>query len=356
MNTQNGTDGDAMLRGQAQIFQYIYGALDGMAIRCCVELRIADIINNHGHPTTLSEISTAIGSPSINIDGLRRLMTFLVNRKVFNETVQSEEGESEPLYSLNDCSRWLLRDTNVTLAPLVMLRTDPVSNLPLHVLSRSIKEGGTAFKAAHGIEMFEFCSLNSEFNRVFNEAMACNAKFTTNAVISHYKDGFLGSKGSMVDVGGGTGTAISEIVKAYPHLKGINFDLSHVIATAPTYDGITHVAGDMPKSIPSTETIFLKCILHNWSDGDCVKILQNCRKALSKENGKLIIVEIVQQPTTRDIFDDTRHTFDIVMFAHFSGGRERSEREWKKLLDEGGFSRYNVIKIPALHSIIEAFP
>ncbi|KAF5755990.1 putative O-methyltransferase COMT-type, S-adenosyl-L-methionine-dependent methyltransferase [Helianthus annuus] len=356
MNTQNETDSDAMLRGQAQILQYIYGALDGMAIRCCVELHIADIINNHGRPTTLSEISTAIDSPSINVDGLRRLMTFLVNRKVFDEMVESEESECEPLYSLNYCSKWLLRDTNVTLAPLVMMRTDPVTNLPLHALSRSIKEGGTAFKAAHGKGLFDFCSLNSEFNRVFNEAMACTATITTNAVISHYKDGFLGSKGSVVDVGGGTGIAISEIVKAYPHLKGINFDLSHVVSTAPKYDGITHVAGDMFKSIPPAETIFMKWILHDWSDDDCIKILQNCQKAIPKETGKLVIVEIVQQPIAHGIFDDIRLTYDLVMFSHFSGGRERTEREWKKLLNEGGFTRYNIIKIPTLQSVIEVFP
>ncbi|XP_076889153.1 xanthohumol 4-O-methyltransferase-like [Bidens hawaiensis] len=342
-----------MLRGQAQILQYLYGALDGMAIRCCVELRIADIINNHGRPTTLSEISTAIDSPSVNIDGLRRLMMFLVHRKVFDMIVQSDK----PVYSLNYCSKWLLCDTNVTLAPLVMLRTNPIINLPLHVLSRSIKEGGSAFKAAHGEELFDFCLLNSEFNKVFNEGMACTTKITMDAIISNYKDGFLGLKGSVVDVGGGIGTAISEIVKAYPHLKGINFDLSHVISTAPTYDGkITHVAGDMFKYIPPTETIFLKWILHDWSDDDCIKILQNCRKALSKESGKLIIVDIVRQPITRDIFYDVRVTYDLVMFAHFSGGRERTEREWKRLLEEGGFGRHNIIKIPALQSIIEAFP
>ncbi|KAI7730965.1 hypothetical protein M8C21_027535 [Ambrosia artemisiifolia] len=352
----NGTDDEEMLKGQAQILKYIYGALDGMAIRCCVQLRIADIINNHGRPITLSEISTAIDSPSICVDGLRRLMMFLVNRKVFDEIVQSEVGESEPRYALNHCSKWLLCDTNVSLAPLVMMRTDPVTILPLHVLSRSIKEGGTAFKAAHGKELFEFCSLDSEFNKVFNEAMACTAKFTTDAVISHYKDGFLGSKGSLVDVGGGTGIAISKIVKAYPHLKGINFDLSHVISTAPTYDGITHVAGDMFKSIPPAETIFMKWILHDWSDEDCIKILQNCRKAIPKETGKLVIVEIVQQATEHNIFDDMRLTYDLVMFSLFLGGRERTEREWKKLFDDGGFTRYNIIKIPALQSIIEVFP
>ncbi|KAK1422280.1 hypothetical protein QVD17_25279 [Tagetes erecta] len=359
MNSQNGTnsDHDAMLRGQAQILQYLYGSLDGMAIRCCVELHIADIINHHQRPVTLIEISNAIDSPSINIDGLRRLMKFLVHRKLFDETaVNHSDSEDQPLYSLNHCSKWLLHDTDVTLAPLVMMRTDPVTLLHFHGLSRSIKEGGAAFKAAHGDEFFDFCLRNSEYNKVFNEAMACTAKITTNAIVSSYKDGFLGSKGSVVDVGGGIGTAVSEIVKAFPHLKGINFDLSHVVSGAPSYDGVTHVAGNMFNSIPTADTIFMKWILHDWSDKDCIKILQNCRKAISTKTGKLIIVEIVQQPTTHDVFDDIRLTYDMVMFSYFSCARERTEREWKKLLEEGGFSRYNIIKIPALQSIIEAFP
>lgn len=130
--------------------------------------------------------------------------------------------------------------------------------LPLHVLSQSINEGGTAFKIIHGEEMFNFSMINSDFNTVFNEGMACSAKITINAIMGSYKNGFLGLKGSVVDVGGGIGVAISEIVKAYPHLKGINFDLPHVISTAPTCDGVTHVAGDMFQAIPPAETIFMK--------------------------------------------------------------------------------------------------
>lgn len=264
MNTQDevGCNADAMVAGQAQILRYIYGALDGMAIRCCVELRIADIIHNHGHPITLSEIANGIASPSINLDGLRRLMRFLVHRKIFQ--VGDGEGGNEDVYSLNHCSKWLLCDADVTLAPMVMMRTDPSMVLPLHVLSRSITEGGTAFKMIHGEEMFDFSSSNSGFNRVFNEGMACTAKITINAILASYKTGFLGTKGSVVDVGGGTGVAISEIVKAYPHLKGINFDLQHVISTAPTYDGVTHVAGDMFEAIPPVDTIFMKVICMLW--------------------------------------------------------------------------------------------
>jgi len=46
---------------------------------------------------------------------------------------------------------------------------------------------------------------------------------------------------------------------------------------------------------------------------------------------------------------------NLVMFAHGTGGKERTELEWKKLLEEGGFPRYQIINIPALPSIIEAY-
>ncbi|KAI3505377.1 hypothetical protein L1887_27490 [Cichorium endivia] len=352
MNTQSVTEDDATLLGQARIWRYIYGVFDSMAIRCCVELRIPDIISNHNRPITLSEIASGIDSPSIDVDGLGRLMRFLVHRKVFDE----EDSEPETVYSLNHCSKWLLNDSNVTLAPLVMMFTNPFFGLPLSALSRSLKEAGTAFKLTHGEEFYDFSMVNSDFSSIFNEGMACTAKITMDAIISSYRNGFLTSKGSVVDVGGGMGVGISEIVKAYPHLKGINFDLPHVISTAPTYDGVTHVGGDMFNAIPPAEMIFMKWILHNWSDEDCVKILKNCRKAIPKETGKVIIVEIVQHPTEDDPFNYTRLTFDLVMFALFPCGRQRSENEWKKLLGESGFCHYNIIKMPALLSIIEAFP
>ncbi|CAI9290793.1 unnamed protein product [Lactuca saligna] len=358
MNTQcgNDQDNDALI-GKAQIARYLFGTFDAMAIRCCIELGIPDIINNHNRPTTLSEIATGINSSSVNLDGLGRLMKFLVHRKMFDEIPQKDDGEGETVYSLNHYSNWLVSHTNVTMAPLVMFFTDPFMLSPLRNLSRSIKEGDSAFKITHGDDIFDFSLINSEFNKMFNEAMACTTKFTLDVIISNYKNGFLGMKGSVVDVGGGTGVAISEIVKAYPHLKGINFDLPQVISNAPKYDGVTHVAGDMFKVIPPAETIFMKWILHNWSNDDCVKILKNCRKAIPTDIGKVIIVEIVQQYSGQhDLLNDVRVPFDLTMFAYFSRGRERTEGEWKKLLEEGGFQRYKIIYIPEIVSIIEAFP
>ena len=97
-------------------------------------------------------------------------------------------------------------------------------------------------------------------------------------------------------------------------------------------------------------------VVHNWNDEDSIKILINCRRALSGRNGgKLIIIEAVLCTEGDDLFDDMRFIFDVVMMNYVQG-KERNEAEWKKLLDEGGFANYNIIKIPALLSIIEAYP
>ena len=97
-------------------------------------------------------------------------------------------------------------------------------------------------------------------------------------------------------------------------------------------------------------------ILHDWSDEDCVKILRNCRKAIPAKSGKVTIVEIVLQPDGNGTFDELGLVFDLLMMAHSPGGKERTELQWKKLLEEGGFPRYKIISIPALPSIIEAYP
>jgi hypothetical protein len=102
--------------------------------------------------------------------------------------------------------------------------------------------------------------------------------------------------------------------------------------------------------------MLVQWVLHDWSDEHCIKILKNCRKAIQQKSGKVIIVDIVLEKDSNDLFDETRMAFDLLMMAHTTGGKERTELEWKKLLEEAGFGRYKIIKIPTIPSIIEAYP
>ncbi|KAJ9686616.1 hypothetical protein PVL29_015474 [Vitis rotundifolia] len=221
-----------------------------------------------------------------------------------------------------------------------------------------LHEGGIAFEKAHGRQIWNFALENPVFNNLFNDGMACTAKITMKAVVAAYKDGF-GCIGTLVDVEGGTGgtgEVVAELVKAYPHIKGINFDLPCVLTSAPAYERVSHVEGDMFESIPKADAIFMKWILHDWNDEDCFKILKNCRKAVLEKTWKIIIVDGVIREDGDDPFDETRLVFDLVMVAHSFNGKERTEVEWKKLLEEGGFTRYRILKIATLQVIIEAYP
>ncbi|MED6211224.1 hypothetical protein PIB30_071706 [Stylosanthes scabra] len=343
------------LLGQAEIWKFMTSFTDSMALKCAVELRIADIIHRHGEPLPLSKIAEEIeDSACPEISMLERIMRVLVRRKIFSSQI-SENGET--VYGGTRASKWILRDAKMTLAPMLLLENHPIHLNPGHYVSECIREGmknGTAFFKCHGHEQFVMTGLDPEYNRLFNEGMVCTARVVSKSVISGYKDGFKEIK-TLVDVGGGIGGSLSEIVKAFPHIKGINFDLPHVVATAPMYHGITHLGGDMFASIPQADAIYMKWILHDWSDEHCMKILKNCKKAIG-ESGKVIIVDHVLKPEGNDLFDDTGFAFDMMLLAHNNGGKERTEENWKWLFKETGFPRYNIININALPSIIEAFP
>lgn len=104
-------------------------------------------------------------------------------------------------------------------------------------LKDAILEGGIPFNKAHeGMHIFEYLEKNGELNQLFSEAMG---KFTISgmAKILEVYDGFDGVK-ELVDVGGALGETLCTIISKYPCIKGINFDLPHVIKIAPQLPGI----------------------------------------------------------------------------------------------------------------------
>ncbi|KAI3867635.1 hypothetical protein MKW98_006012 [Papaver atlanticum] len=287
---------------------------DSMALKCAVELGIPNIINSHGRPVTISEIIDSLKtntSSSPNVDYLTRVMRLLVHKRLFSSQFHQESNQI--VYNLTRSSKWLLKDSKFNLSPLVLVVTDQILQKPWQYLGKCVQE-------------------------------------------NEYKDGFNGI-GLLVDVGGGTWTMLAEIVKANPQIQGINFDLPHVVATASDLPGVKHVGGDMFADIPKADAFIMKSLLHDWTDEDYTKILKNCYNAITnKKSGKVIIVGIVLRAEGSGLFDKTGLILHMVMMAHTSGGKERTEVEWKMLLNNAGFPRCNIFQTPACPFIIEAFP
>ncbi|CAD6253720.1 unnamed protein product [Miscanthus lutarioriparius] len=134
-------------------------------------------------------------------------------------------------------------------------------------------------------------------------------------------------------------------------------DCGEVVTKAPTDNDVQYVAGDIFQSIPPANTVFLKWILHDWNDDECVRILKNCKQAIPPRDagGKIIIIDMVVGSEPSDIKHvETQVLHDILMMVF--NGVERDEQEWKKIFFEAGFKDYKIVPLLGVRSIIELYP
>jgi hypothetical protein len=100
----------------------------------------------------------------------------------------------------------------------------------------------------------------------------------------------------------------------------------------------------------------MQWILHDWNDEECVRILKNCKDAISKKGkqGKVIIIDMVVEKGNGKLVE-TQLFFDMLMMV-LASGKERTEKEWIKLISSAGFNDYKITPILGLRSLIEIYP
>lgn len=165
----------------------------------------------------------------------------------------------------------------------------------------------------------------------------------------------------LLDVAGGPGGITIPIGVKYPHLRGIVMDLPPVCTIAQEHierNGLTErftaTAADLfhgpyPQG---ADVLILGHILHDWNDPECHTILRHCFDALPP-HGLLLVIEKV----FNDDFSSTRT--GLMMDLHMlvvadSGGRERSETEYRALLEQAGFPSVEVRRLDAPRDLIIA--
>ncbi|EXB94571.1 3'-hydroxy-N-methyl-(S)-coclaurine 4'-O-methyltransferase [Morus notabilis] len=338
---------------------YFGGDVEMAVVKCAIDLGMADAIANHGRPMTLLELSSAL---DCDLQNLHRVMRFLVNHGIFKEIIiRNEDTVPTAYYAQTHSSRRLMRTGENSMAAFILMQSSPPAKAAWHCLSACVKGKATsAFEVVHGEDVWKHAEANPAQSQLINEAMACLARVIVSAIIDGCLDMFEGVE-TLVDVGGGTGTIMRRLVKACPWIsKGITFDLPHVVSLAEQCEGIEYVGGDMFEFIPKADAVLLVAVLHDWGDDECIRILKKCRKAIPKDKGKVIIVEVVignkEQQKEDNKLNDVGLVLDMAMMALTHKGKERTLDEWAYVLREAGFSRHTVRSIAAIQSVIEAFP
>ncbi|WCJ43480.1 O-methyltransferase family protein [Euphorbia peplus] len=317
-----------------------------MALKSVLELKIIDIISSSATPLSATQIASQIRAKNPDAPFLiERMLSLLASYDILKCSFSDKESSAqyERFYNCAPICKYLTSDQagQGSAAPLFLLHHDQVFMESWYHMNETILEGGLPFKRAYGMTAFEYPATDERFNKVFNQAMSNHTTLILNKILHVYK-GFDNLR-VLVDVGGGIGITLSLITCKHPNIKGINYDLAHVLADAPSYPGVEHFGGDMFVSVPKGDAIFMKWILHDWGDEHCLKLLKNCNEALPS-GGKVIIVESIRPVTPENVVSShIVHEQDLFMLAQTPGGKERTQKEYEALALESGFSCCQVI-------------
>ncbi|KAJ8439687.1 hypothetical protein Cgig2_010184 [Carnegiea gigantea] len=349
-----------LLDAQAHICNHIFYFLNSMAVKCAIELGIPDAIQKHGKPVTLNELATALDIHPTRAPSLNRLMRLLVHSRFFSK---EKLANGEVVFGLTINSQLLLRNHPLSLADFAIFVLNPITVNPAnHISSWFRNDTVSPFHSCHGRNIWQQAETMTEYSECLNQAMASDSRFVARLLTSsnECKSLFKGIK-SLVDVGGGDGTMAKTIAEAYPGLKCVVLDLPYVVEGLQGNGlNVEYIGGNMFEAIPPAQVVLLKSILHDWSDDQCIQILQRCKEAIpsSDQGGKVIIIDIVvDENSARNEHSNAQILFDMEMMSLTNGGKERSEEEWKKIFVNAGFGcDYKVLDVLGPRSVIEICP
>src|SRR5208282_4238769 len=157
----------------------------------------------------------------------------------------------------------------------------------------------------------------------------------------------------VADLGGGGGSLILAVLGLNPHLRGMLVDLESSVEAAKSRfaeedpsSRCELIAADLTQSVPAGADVYmLKHVLHGRQDGGAVTVLKNCR-AVIPQHGTLLIIEFILPPLVShpDPQLEGHLMSDLNMLA-VTGGKERSERQWKAILEPAGFTLTRVYPV-----------
>ncbi|BAT83281.1 hypothetical protein LR48_Vigan843s002900 [Vigna angularis] len=358
MASNNVLKASEIFEGQVHLYKHLYAhAIDCMSIKWMIELGIPDIIHNHGQPISLPKLVSILQIPPSKVRGVKSLLRYLAHNGFLQILRVHHSTEENEAYALTPASHLLVKGTDFCLAPMVKGLTDPtLSDMWSHLKKWTYEDDLTLVDVSVGSTMWDFLGKNPAMNESFNEAMASDSQMM-NLALKGCNWVFEGVE-SIVDVGGGTGTTAKAICDAFPNVKCTVFDRPQVVEKLSGTNNLTYVGGDMFESIPKADAVLLKWILHDWSDKDCKKILENCREAISGKGkrGKVIVIEnVINEGRDEQGVTGLKLIMDVHMTCLING-KERREEEWKKLFVEAGFQSYKISPFTGHLSLIQIYP
>ena len=290
---------------ESQLWDLLRGALGTRALGIAADLRIAERLADGPRP--VEELAREAGADP---DALHRILRALSSDGVF--------AEEEPhVFRNTRASEALRRDGWDDFAHLF-------GGVWHGVAGALDASGRQAFPGDFWAWLAEHQEERAAFDRAMEQGWEGRAERLASA-------GWRGDE-TVVDVGGGNGSLLVELLRRQPGLRGIVFDLPETNRDdARLGDRIEFVAGSFFERVPAGDVYVLSTVLHDWDDERAAAILRTIRAA-APPDARVLVLETVLAPGNDP---HGAKWLDLLMLALLRG-RERDEAQWQALLAAGG--------------------
>ncbi|GAA3562885.1 O-methyltransferase [Nonomuraea rosea] len=316
---------------------YVYPA----ALRAVAAVGVADELA--GGPRTVAELA---GQTGVHEESLHRILRLVATRGVVEEL---DDGR----FLLTELGQALRSDVPLSARPAVLMLTDHTLWLPSGEMERCLREGGSVFAGIFGMPFFDYFAMDEQTATSFHNGMAAVSDAENLPVAACYD---FPEAGVVVDVGGGHGGFLLEVLRRRTGLEGVLFDEAHVVAghrlDIDEIKGRWRTApGDFFSEVPRGDVYLIKRILHDWDDEQCAAILRNCRRAMAP-GGRILVVDAV---VPRGNTPHQAKTLDLLLMSALVG-KERTEADFARLFAASGLRLSRVVPTGTVVSIVEATP
>lgn len=330
-------------QAHVNILQIMNGGHVAGAVACLAQLGIPDLVDSI--PKSAEELASQIGADP---QALYRLMRATASVGVLAE---GPDGK----FSQTPMSTVLRSNATPSLRSFAIMGGREWHARGWSQLEYCVRTGKQALEKIYGAHIFDFLKQHPAEGQIFHDAMTELSMIDGPAVAEAYD--FEGIH-SIVDVAGGHGFLLATILERNPHVRGMLYEVPHVVEGAangplkPLMERCTLASGDMFSSVPAgADAYVMKHIIHDWPDDLCIQLLKACRKGVNS-GGRLLVIDSVIQPGN----DFSSGKFLDLQMLIFPGGCERTEKQFRDLFAAAGWQLRRIIPTAAADSIVEGVP
>ncbi|EFA76409.1 O-methyltransferase family 2 protein [Heterostelium album PN500] len=313
-----------------QVYTIMSGVQRSKALEVCTKLRIAE----HIAPESSKSVGDLSKELKVHEDTLYRFMRALTSMSLFQEEEITDTNKTHGIFKHTPMSL-CLRDQGVR--DMVLMRGSPGQVLSWNGLFNSVKTGRTNHQESLNYpDLWEYLKDHKEEEVLFSKAMTGVTNMFVPVLLS-FSDYSKFEK--VVDLGGGQGLLLKNILANYPNIKeGINFDIKSVIENNSHGENLdkryTDQSGDFFVSVPESDCYVLKSIIHDWNDECAVNIFKTISKSI-RPGGKIYVYDLINDLNLKN--EKNQAGWNDIHMLMVCNGKERTPQDWEYLAKHSGF-------------------